>query len=341
MKQLMNRVLPYIAVLWLSLLSSSVTSETRVSAEPASELLFYPTRSAPAQVIALNKSQIPAEISARLVAMPINVGDKIAKGDILANLDCRQTILTKQLQQAKLAELNNQLAFNKRELQRNIKLARKQTIGEAELDRYKTSVVSTEAQLEAQRAALEIAELNVEYCEIKAPYSGVITKKIANVGELLAIGTPVVELLQTDHLEVSAKIARSDELSFMQARRYVFSSDDKAYPLNKRTLLPFIENNTRSREARFLFTEDASIIGSIGRLVWENPTPHLPAYLLQRRDKQYGIFIADSNVAKFIQIEGAQEGRPVPVSFASASLVIIDGRHGLVDGEQLHIVKKQ
>ncbi|MBU2710945.1 efflux RND transporter periplasmic adaptor subunit [Zooshikella harenae] len=337
----MNRVLPYIAVLWFSFLCCSVNSETRVSAEPASELLFYPTRSAPAQVVALNKSQIPAEISARLVSMPINVGDQVKKGAILANLDCRQTLLTKQLQQAKLAELNNQLAFSRRELQRNVKLARKQTIGEAELDRYKTSVVNTEAQLEAQRAALDIAELNVEYCEIKAPYSGVITKKIANVGELLSIGTPVIELLQTDHLEVSAKIARSDEFSFINARHYEFSSSEKTYPLKKRTLLPFIENNTRSREARFLFTEDFSIIGSTGRLLWENPTPHLPAYLLQKRDKQYGIFIVDENSAKFIQIDGAQEGRPISINIASTSLVIIDGRHGLVDGEQLHIVKKQ
>lgn len=315
------------------------SSAILVNAKAASALQFYPTRSAPAQVVALNKSQIPAEITARLTHMPANVGDSIKKGSLIANLDCRQTKLTQQSQQAKYQQLNNQLAFNQRELKRSEQLARKQNIGEADLDRNKTSVSDIKAQLIAQQASLEIAKLNSKYCQITAPFDGVITKKMANIGEMLAIGSPVVELLQTTDLEVSTKIARTDEVSFKQASAYVLTVNGRQYPLQLRSFLPFIENNTRSREARLVFTSESALVGTTGRLQWQSPTPHLPAHLLQKRNGQYGIFIIKTNKAIFIPVEQAQEGRPIPLKIAKHSLVIIEGRHGLVDGQIVTLSK--
>ncbi|MDE1464544.1 efflux RND transporter periplasmic adaptor subunit [Spartinivicinus poritis] len=310
---------------------------TLVSAKTVNQLQFYPEQSAPAKVVALNQSQIPAEINARLIHMPVNVGDLVKQGALLAKLDCQQTQFNQQSQQAKYAQLQSLLAFNQRELKRSEKLARQKNIGEAEFDRNKTNVADIQAQLQAQQAALAIAKLNTQYCQITAPFAGLVTKKMADVGEMLAIGTPVIELLQTNQLEVSAQIALTDERSFKQAQSFSLKTNGEQYPLQLRSFLPFIENSTRSREARLVFTSNNTIAGTTGRLQWKSPTPHLPAHLLQKRNGKYGVFIIHDNKAQFIAAEQAQEGRPIPLSIATDQLVVIDGRHGLVEGQTIKL----
>ncbi|WP_163835380.1 efflux RND transporter periplasmic adaptor subunit [Spartinivicinus ruber] len=332
-------ILQACTITWLAFASQVGWSDTPtlVSAKAVHQLQFYPTQSAPAKVVALNKSLIPAEIAARLTHMPVNVGDSVNKGDLLATLDCQQTKLNLETQQAKYAQLKNQLAFNQRELSRSEKLARQKNIGEAELDRNKTNVVDIQSQLEAQQAALAIAKLNTQHCQVTAPFSGLVTKKVANVGEMLAIGTPIIELLQTNHVEVSAQIALTDENSFKQASSYTLKTNGVQYPLKLRSFLPFIENSTRSREARLVFNTKSTLIGTTGRLLWQSPTPHLPAHLLQKRNGKYGVFIIDDNKAQFIPANQAQEGRPIPLNIDGNHLVIIDGRHGLIDGQSIKL----
>lgn len=310
-------------------------ASTLVTAEEATVLLMYPTRSSPARVIALNHSLIPAQTSGVVTKLMVNVGDKVVKGEILATLDCDINSLTHNAQAAKYEQLYLQLLFNKRELVRGRSLLKQKNIGEAELDRLNNAVENSRALLQTQKAAVDSALLNVERCNIKAPYNGVVTMRIANLGEMIDFGKPVVELIEDNHLEVSAKIATSDEQSFQQAKVYALDIADHSYNVTLRSALSVIEQNTRSREARFLFIDKQAIAGSTGRLRWKSPIPYLPAHLLQKREGQNGYFIIDDNKAKFIAVEMAEEGRPIPYHLPHASQIITDGRHGLNDGDTI------
>lgn len=327
-------------VLAASIFSTSIYAEKFVTVQKAESLILFPERNASAQVVALNQSKIPAEISALLKKIRVNVGDEVQQGQLLAELDCYNTTLLFSAEQAQVQLLSRQLAFAQRELNRGNKLAKQNNIGEVELDRRQTTIKEIQAQSLALESRHSLAKKNVSRCQINAPFAGIVTKRLAAEGEMLAMGQSVVELLQLDNLQVSGKISLNDQVSFLAADSYDFSVDKQSYSLSLRTLIPVVEKNTRSREARFNFEGRSAVAGSSGRLRWLSGQAHLPAHLLQSRDGKNGFFILNGQNAQFIAVDSAEEGRPVPYSIEQNKLLIIEGRLGLLDGEKVSLMKK-
>jgi len=323
------------------MLSPLIQASTLVTVEDAKDLLMNPTRSAPAIVISLNQGNIPAQTSGVLTKVLANVGDIVNKGETLALVDCINNIYKQKAEAAKFSQLKTQLLFNKRDLKRGQKLVKQNNIGEAELDRMSSAVDISRSELSVQQAILDMAFLRVSRCSIKAPYTGVVTKRIASVGEMIEYGKPVIEMLETNSLEVSAKIANSDEASFKEARSYIVDMSGKQYKVTLRALLPVIESNARSREARFIFSSSKAFSGSTGRLRWESPIAYLPAHLLQKRDGKNGYFIVDDSksnkIAKFIEVLSAEEGRPLLFNATLHTKIVTDGRHSLQDGDEVDL----
>lgn len=343
-----------VSILFFSLFCISQTAlAARVAAEKAETLLINPTRSSPALVLALNHSVIPAQTAGVINKLTVNVGDKVNKDDVLALLDCEINTLNYNAQLASYEQMNTQRLFNKRELVRGKSLLKQKNIGEAELDRLTNAVESSTALLKVQQTAVDRALLNKNRCQIKAPFAGIVTKRLTNLGEMITVGKPLIELVEDKRLEISARIATTDQGSFNQAKSYVFTLNQKAYPARLRALLPVIESNARSQEARFTFTEQHPIAGSAGRVKWESPTPYLPAFLLQRRNGHSGYFIVENDndkdnnsdnknnkKAKFITVPSAEEGRPILFNLSYDVQIITDGRYGVNDGDVITLSSK-
>lgn len=319
--------------------STLVSAKTLVISEEASTVVIYPTRSAPAIVIALNQSVIPAQTSGVVTKLLVNVGDNVLKGEILATLDCQINVLNHRSQAATFEQLYSQLLFNKRELVRGRSLLEQKNIGEAELDRLNNAVENSRAILQMQKALVERASVNIERCNIKAPFNGIITKRLVSLGEMIDFGKPLVEIIENTRLEVSAKIAGGDEVSFNKAKTFTLDIAERLYNVTRRAFLPVIENNSRSREARFIFIDQQAIAGDTGRLRWKSASPYLPAHLLQKRQGKNGYFINENNIAKFIEVDTAQEGRPLVYVLGESTQIITQGHHGLKDGDPIKLKK--
>lgn len=317
-----------------------------ITAKEASELLVYPLKNAPAEVVALNISKIPSELSAPLLSLKVIVGDTVKNNQVLAVLDCKQHKLLFNVEQAKHQQRSHQVAFQENELIRGNKLFKQRNIGEAELDLRKLNTQDANAQLVAQQSSLSIAELNVSRCHIKAPFAGVVTQRLSNDGEMIVAGQAVVELLQQNNSEISASIPLSDTISFNNAASYQLMIGDISYPLSFRAMLPLVKKHSGSREVRLVFNLNGinkkqniePIPGEIGRLTWQSPTPFLPAHLLQSRQNNNGFFVTENNKARFIEVAKAEEGRPIPYYLHNKQLIIVEGRHGLVDGDEIKTI---
>ncbi len=335
----MKPLLPLIP-LSLLLFASTSLADTLVTINDAKSLIIFPERNAPAQVVALNKTQVPAEISTTLESLTVNVGDMVNKGQKLAQLDCRNPQWLLDVEKAKHQQLSTQLAFERRELKRAQQLGIKKNVSATELDNRETSIRTHLAQIAAQDALTALAQENVKRCQVTAPFSGVITKRLANEGEMLSTGQALVEILQHTHSEISAQIAISDEPSFLGANDYSLLVNNKSYPLTLLAVVPYIEKSTLSKEARLTFKAQSATIGSTGRLHWRSPNPHLPAHLLQTRKGINGFFMSQNKTAKFVEVPHAEEGRPIPYPMEAYPLaenptIILDGRLGLNDGENI------
>lgn len=312
-----------------------------VSVKPATRLLIYPEYNAPAKVIAKNVSLLPAEISAVVSAYQAVVGQQVKKSDVLATFDCEKPLIAQKAEKARYQMLKQQLAFDQRELLRAESLKKQKSLGEAALDAKKNTVLRSQYTFEAQAAALALADHTVSRCDIKAPFNGVVTQRFANVGEMIDLGKPVFELLEQSTLEVSAQIPLIHQTSFLQANDLFFSVQDKRYSLIKQYFLPLIQENARSQEARLLFNDEMPLMGLTGRLVWQSEQAYLPAYLLLARNNRYGYFVAENNRAKFVEVEQAEEGRPIKFTLSENSSVVVEGYYGLNDGDVIDVVNTQ
>ncbi|PVZ65691.1 efflux RND transporter periplasmic adaptor subunit [Pelagibaculum spongiae] len=309
-------------------------NQLRVTTVPASQLLFYPQRSAPAFVQPLNQSKLASQLGALLLSLPVKVGDQVTKGQILAQLNCLDYTTAVAQQQQQLSNAQQQSSFSQREWQRAQTMQRTSSISEASLDAKEHAFKQAEISVASGELGLKNAQNQQSRCQIKAPFSGVVSQRIANQGEWINVGQPIIELTQLSQQEVVASIAISDQKSFLDAGSYQLQTAGQNYPLKLRTLLPLVNSTSRSQQARLVFTNLQAINGLSGRLLWKASQPFLPSDILQKRNNQYGFFISDTDqsgntIARFVTVPNAEEGRPFQASIDQQALIIQAGRFGL------------
>jgi RND family efflux transporter MFP subunit len=304
-------------------------------------LWFLPEQSDPAEVVALNRSRLAAEISARIERIAVRVGDRVAAGDLLVELDCRDHRSRLAQQQAELERLQAQTAQAEQRLRRARNLSSQHNIAEEEIEARNTELDSLSAQARAQQAAIEQQQRNVQRCQLKAPFAGQVTARLASEAELASPGTPLIELLQLDQLELEAEVLlQAGEDRFMDRSmdrplELRFRHQQQDYPVALARRIASIDPRTGLTRLRLSFSGEPPLppAGASGRLLRRLAQPHLPADYLQRRDEQLGVFIYQHGKAHFHPLVDALEGRPAAVDLPGDSLLIDQGRQGLTDGD--------
>jgi len=310
---------------------------THVTTTPLGSQIFYPRFSAPATALSLNESRISAEISGRIVSLEVRVGDRIARKEPLAELDCRSNQIRLRQAQAALQATQARVNLAERQFQRSQSLRKAKSISEELYNQREADVATSRADRQAQQASIEEAQLNIERCTLRTPFDAIVLERLASEGEWINPGQAVVRLLDSQQLEISAQIPVDQADSLAGASHIMFEESHGEYPLQLRELLPVIEPRSRNQEARLLFSERLALPGSSGRINWQSAAPHLPADLPVRRGDQIGLFIANAGKAQFVPLPGALEGRPAATELPPETEIIIEGRLGLNDGDPIQI----
>jgi len=319
----------------LGLFAQALADPVTVRAVRLGEVLEIPVYSAPATVVARNQPQLAAEIDARVTELPRAVGDPVSTGDLLARLDCRRYESTLGAARAELSRSAAQRRFAEEQLARARNLQRNQSISEELLDQRRTDLDVAEADATAHQAAVHQAMIDVEACELRAPFDAVVTARIASVGSFVSRGSPVVGLLEMHSQEVSVTL-RNDQVEGVESATMLqFESNGDSFAVRLRALLPLADSVARTREARLDFTDARAIAGSAGRLVWRGPRALLPADYLVRRNGRLGVFVIEDGRARFLPIPGAEDGRPALVTLPVGARLITDGRQRLSDGDEV------
>ena len=322
--------------LWALLVATQSVAETqgvRVSVSPVDSLIYLPTYSAPATAVSLNESRLSVETSGRILGIPVHVGDSVESDGLLAELECSTNRSAQREAAAQVSAAKAQLTLAERQIKRTRILMKERNVSEEILNQREAELLTAQANIAARQAALENADLAVRHCRITAPFAGVVTQRLANEGEWITPGQPLVRLLDTERLEVSAQIPLGHIDSLKQAPQYDLAVAGKRYQLSLRRLLPAIDSLARNQEARFEFIGKRALPGSSGRLLWQATHYHLPADIPVRRNGQLGVFVEADGIAHFKVLPGALEGIPAPTDLPPGTVLIIEGRHGLSDGD--------
>ncbi len=332
---------PRLSSLLLFLISIAAWADSiPVQVQPLGDLLRKFEFSAPASVKTLNAPSLAAEISARVETIPVRVGDRVKKDDLLLQLDCRFYRSKLLAAQAGIRRIEAQLQFAADQLKRAEDLKAKRSISDELLDQRRSELLGVRADRQNQQELIRQEELNVQRCTITAPFDAVVTERLAQVGGLASPGTPLLNLVQLDDLEVGAELRGSEASSLQQAQTIHFDYLGISHPLQLRQVLPVLDERTRTQQARLSFLEGSAPAGAAGRLVWQGPATELAADYLVRRDGRLGVFLVEDGLARFHVLANAREGQPVRLQLSPETRLITDGRQRLQDGDPVSILQE-
>ncbi|WP_346837365.1 efflux RND transporter periplasmic adaptor subunit [Microbulbifer sp. SAOS-129_SWC] len=207
--------------------------------------------------------RIGGKISRRLV----NVGDRVTAGQALAKLNADDLQL--QLDSAKAAfrsaAAEQQLAAS--QLERYRKLLARQLVSQSQFDSVQTRFDAGSAQLEQARAQLEVARNRAGYAILKAPRAGVIARRFAEAGQVVAAGQAVFRLAADGEREVRIDLPEQGIGRFKVGQQLaveLWSRPGQPFPGRLRELAPAADPTSRTFEARVAF-DNAHVGAELGQ----------------------------------------------------------------------------
>ncbi len=321
--------------------ATSVTAAepvVRVRVQPLSEIAVTLSESAPATVVSLNQARVSSQLAGVIESIDVEVGEHAAAGEVLATLDCTDYRQNLARGEAQLEALRARRRLADEQLKRALKLLPTRNISEEQVNQRRAEYDAAAAELVAQRAQIAIAERQVDNCRIDSPYDGVVIRRHASKGDFVSPGSPIVDVLDTADLEVSTRVPLA-AVERLEEQRLVFRTERRDYPVRLRTLLPLVDESSRSREARLVFEGESALAGTPGRLVWLTDRPAIPGHLMVERADELGLFVAVNGQARFVPLPGALAGRPVQTDLEPATRIVTEGRHLLEPDMAIEIVE--
>ncbi|MGI9304488.1 MAG: efflux RND transporter periplasmic adaptor subunit [Gammaproteobacteria bacterium] len=311
------------------------TEPKQVTKKPLREVAVYPQHSAPATVVSLNNSRISAQLNAQIETIEVKVGNRVKQGQVLAKLDCQDYVLTQQRAQAALRRAQAVRRLARQQLQRAESLASASNLSKELLNQRQSESQTARAELATAQAEIEQAQIQIARCSLTAPFDGVVMERLAGAGELANVGTPVLRLLDTSQLELSAQVPIDRVVGLTESSEQSFQQGAARYPVTLRTAVPAVNTQARNREVRLLFKNGAALPGTAGRLIWGSAQAHVPPELLVRREGRLGVFIANDAHARFEPLDGALEGQAARIDLPLDSVLVVEGMQALRDGDPL------
>jgi RND family efflux transporter MFP subunit len=161
-------------------------------------------------------------------------GDTVKRGTVLFTIEPEPYQL--KLDQAKAAEAGSQATLKQAEAEykRQADLASRDFATKATLDQVLATRDSAQANLLQAKANTRLAEINLEYTRVSAPFDGIVTNHLVSVGELVGTSpTQLATMVQLDPIYVTFNISEQDVLRVRaeMARRGLTPADLKKVPI--------------------------------------------------------------------------------------------------------------
>lgn len=160
----------------------------------------------PGTVRAGERATLAFNLGGRLAARSAKVGDRVARGAVIARLDAREVGNAVAASRAELDSVKARLKQQRRDRERALKLWKSGVISEQEHETSSLQLDVLGATERGTQVRLREAQRLLSESVLRAPFAGTIAAVHAERGEMVAPGAPIVELTGTGALEVEVQV---------------------------------------------------------------------------------------------------------------------------------------
>lgn len=353
---LMRALLAGLALLWLGACKAPAPPappppEVTVATPLTREIIEWDEFTG--RVAAVESVEVRPRVDGYIESVSFTEGSMVKAGEVLFVIDPRPFKAVLARARAEVAAARAHLDLARREEKRAIELGAQRLIAEQDVDSRRERRAAAEAALAAAKAAAERAALDVGYCEVRAPISGRVGRRLVTAGNLVSGGEDNATLLTTIvSLDPIHVYITGDEQAYL---RYLRMAREGARPSVRDVRVPARMRLADQRgwphqgHVDFIDNQIDRATGTIlGRAVFPNPdrmlTPGLFAQVQVRGAGPFkALLIPDSAIAAdqarrivFVLGEGnVAEARPVTPGRLVGALRVIST--GLAAGDRVII----
>ncbi len=301
--------------------------------------------------------EVKTQITGILTGVHFTEGQMVKKEDLLLSIDPRQPQAALKAAQASFQKDDAQLKNAEKEAARQTELLRKGIAAQDEYDTSVTAVETLQATVNADKAAVENATLQLDYCSVRSPIDGCIGILHVNQGNLVkANDISVVTLKQIDPIYVSFWIT---EQYLPAIQKYMATSilDVTVYqPYEKQDpihgSLTFVDNtvddsaSTRTIRLRATFSNKdrrlwpGQYVNVVLTLTQEPNSLVIPSQAVQTSQSNQFVYVVKSDQtveARPITVKRTMNDETVVEGVQPGEIVVADGQMMLVPGARVEI----
>jgi RND family efflux transporter MFP subunit len=173
------------------------------------------------QFEAVESVEIRARVSGYLDTIGFQDGQMVNKGDMLFVIDPRPFEITLKSAQSALNSANARLALAKQQLGRAETLKQKDFTSQSTLDQRQQEMLSAAADAQVSQAAINSAQLNLDFTKIESPITGRISRHEVSIGNLIQGGdggqtTLLTTVVSLDPIRLVFDMSESDYLAYQR-----------------------------------------------------------------------------------------------------------------------------
>lgn len=214
-------------------------------------------------VEAVDATTIAAQTNARVLELPVDVGDHVRKGDVLVRFSDVEQQSGRRGAEAAVAAAH--AAYRDAELnwKRMDAVVRQGYVSRAQMDAATASRDAARATLSGAEAALKSAGQQADYTVLRAPFDGVVTQRFVHVGEAVQSGPPtpqpLIALAALDALRVDVVVPQSAVAAIRASQRASVVLDDGRRVQAARVIVfPYADPATHSFRVRVELPPDST-----------------------------------------------------------------------------------
>ncbi|MEO8752507.1 MAG: efflux RND transporter periplasmic adaptor subunit [Casimicrobiaceae bacterium] len=283
---------------------------------------------------AVRQATLSAQVTGRIVALPVRAGDPVKAGQVLVQIDARSAVQAEAASQSQANEARANLANAKGKYDRSVQLFAQKFISQAALDQAQAEYLAAQAQSAAATANAGQSATSKSFTTIVAPYDGVVAATDVDVGDMATMGRALITVFDPRELRAVATVPQAvlAVADLASPVRIEVPTLKRSLVASRVTVIPVAESRTHTTRIRLDLPETAGLMpgqyAQVSIVTGRVRVLAIPQSAVLRRSEVTAVYVVEAN--------GRVQLRQVRVG-EMAGDALVEVLAGLADGERVSL----